>query len=542
MKKMKKMKNEINHNKKIIFIGYILIILCSSHITNGYSSSDYNLTINLEKDEITLQTNDSITVKIYVNDTSNTSQNITLYGDWIGNDNAFNISTSFSKTTGITPFISNITFNLSDSKIGEYIFNIKAENENITQNCSIHVYVIYDYLLNLKTDNKSYKKGDKIVIDGNITTNAPYNKILADNIAISLQHRNWRRFASVSLQNNSYSLSYNISYGDPEGVWNITAKIFDNQGNIFDRIITVNVSMPADVIRYKVLVLSPPEKAVYKRGDTLKISVFVSENDIGVKNATTVCMLPNMERIFLTEIKQGYYQQSYKIQSDSYIGLWHLSIDSVNNSEENTIAGGSNTSIIVKPLKLFINLLEPSLHNYKLGDNIELKINLTYSNNTYVKNAIVTVDIFNKKIELINQDDGRYSINYTIIDEDIGRWIITISASDYHGNNASITQVIQLIEEKQSVIPFMTIFILIFSIIIFTIILLFLRKYFNKQSFKDIHSEIKEIKRLQGEVAINYFRKGSISRKTYDSLMKENTIRLTELNKEISKTKYEDKK
>jgi len=249
-----------------------------------------------------------------------------------------------------------------------------------------------------------------------------------------------------------------------------------------------------------------------------------------------------MERIFLTEVKQGYYQQSYKIQSDSYIGLWHLSIDSVNNSEENTIAGGSNTSIIVKPLKLFINLLEPSLHNYKLGDNIELKINLTYSNNTYVKNAIVTVDIFNKKIELINHDDGRYIINYTIIDEDIGRWIITISASDYHGNNASITQVIQLIEEKQSVIPFMTIFILIFSIIIFTIILLFLRKYFNKQSFKDIHSEIKEIKRLQGEVAINYFRKGSISRKTYDSLMKENTIRLTELNKEISKTKYEDKK
>ena len=113
------------------------------------------------------------------------------------------------------------------------------------------------------------------------------------------------------------------------------------------------------------------------------------------------------------------------------MGLWHLSIESINNSnKENIIAGCSNTSINVKPSKLFISLLEPSLNNYKLGDNIELKINLTYSNNTYVKNAIVTVDIFNKKIELINQYDGRYSINYTVTDDNIGRWVIAISASD----------------------------------------------------------------------------------------------------------------
>jgi len=534
------MKNEIKHRKKIIIIGCILIILSSFHLTNGYSSLDHTFTLNLEKDELTLQTNDSITIKIFVNETSNISKNVTLNGEWIGTNKPKNISTSFSKTTGILPFISNITFCSSKSEIGEYKYIIRAENENITQNCIIRLNVIYDCRLNLKTDNNSYEKGEEININGNIITNSPSGKITVDNITITLQKEKWKRFSTIPIKNNCYNLTYNISYGDPEGIWSITATMFDNQTNILDRTRKVNVSLPSDVIRYKVLLLSPPEQAVYKRGDTFNISVFVSENDIGVKNATTICILPTMERIFLTEIKQGHYQQSYEIQSDSYTGLWHLSFESINDSGDNSIVGGCNTSIYVKSAKLKITLMEPSLNNYRSGEIIEIRVNLSYNNNTFVKNALVIADIFNEKIDLINHENGMYSINYTVTNDDIGRWFMTISASDDHGNNASITHVIQLIEEKQSIIPFTTIFILLFSIISIIIILFLLQKYFSQKNYKDITSEIKEIKRLQNEVAINYFRKGSISRKTYDGLMKEHMIRLSELSNEKSETKNED--
>ena len=66
-------------------------------------------------------------------------------------------------------------------------------------------------------------------------------------------------------------------------------------------------------------------------------------------------------------------------------------------------------------------------------------------------------------------------------------------------------------------------------------------KSYSKQNIKDIKSEIEEIKDLQNEVAINYFKKGSISRKTYDKLMMDHTIRLAKLNKDFSKSKNKDK-
>jgi len=391
--------------------------------------------------------------------------------------------------------------------------------------------------LTIQTDKDNYEKGKQINVSGTILIENQNNSILSDNIMITFEHGSWRRFTTATITgNNTYNISYNISYGDPEGSWNITAFLSDNKMDSIKAYKKINVSIPSDIIRYKVLWLSPPKEVIYKRGDTFNISIYITENEIGVNNASTTCILPSMEEIKLTEIKQGYYQESYTIPLDSVNGYWSLSITSINTSEDPIKAGGSNTSIYVKPATLIIELLEPSLTEYKSGKNMEIKINLTYQNNHIVKNANVISKLQNNEIKLINRGNGIYSANYSITDENLGRNNLIIEASDKYDNNASISLVVQFIKENHSNLPLTSIFIIIFLIIIAIFSIFFFRKRFFYHRHKDIENEIQEIKYLKNEAAINYFKKGSINRNTYDKLMKEHTIQLTELNKKVSKT------
>jgi len=248
-----------------------------------------------------------------------------------------------------------------------------------------------------------------------------------------------------------------------------------------------------------------------------------------------------MDEIKLTELSEGYYQESYTIPLDSVNGYWSLSINSMNTSEGSIFAGGSNNSIYVKPTSLIINLLEPSLTEYNSGKNMEIKINLTYQNNHVVKNAFVIAKLLNNEVKLINRGNGIYSENYSITDEYLGRKNLKIVASDLYDNNASISLIVQFNKESHSNFPFSSIFFIIFVITILIFVIMLFKKRFFYHLHRDIENEIKEIKCLQKEAAINYFMKGSINRNTYDKLMKEHTIRLSELNNEVSKTYHGEK-
>jgi len=395
--------------------------------------------------------------------------------------------------------------------------------------------------LTIQTDKDNYVKGKQINVSGTISIKNQNYSILSDNITITIEHGSWRRFTTTAISNNTYNITYNISYGDPEGSWNITAFLNDNNRDSIKANKKINVSIPSDIMRYKVLWLSPPNEAVYKRGDTFNISIYVTENEIGVNNASTICILPSMDEIKLTELSEGYYQESYTIPLDSVNGYWSLSINSMNTSEGSIFAGGSNNSIYVKPTSLIINLLEPSLTEYNSGKNMEIKINLTYQNNHVVKNAFVIAKLLNNEVKLINRGNGIYSENYSITDEYLGRKNLKIVASDLYDNNASISLIVQFNKESHSNFPFSSIFFIIFVITILIFVIMLFKKRFFYHLHRDIENEIKEIKCLQKEAAINYFMKGSINRNTYDKLMKEHTIRLSELNNEVSKTYHGEK-
>ena len=222
------MRLQKNIEKKSIILGIIIIAICLFPITQGEDSTNSDFSINIETDSLTLETGESST--ILINLTANVSENVTLQGEWIGIQPQ-NISVNISTEIGIPPFLSNITFNTSNSERGNYVYRLTAEGINVDHSSDIKINVTYNHTLELQTDADNYSKGECIHIYGNVTTTPTENDVLSNNLSIILQQENWKRYATTSMQNSSFNYYYNISYGDPEGIWNITVTADDVFGN-----------------------------------------------------------------------------------------------------------------------------------------------------------------------------------------------------------------------------------------------------------------------------------------------------------------------
>ncbi|MCX6666205.1 MAG: hypothetical protein NT038_09160 [Euryarchaeota archaeon] len=384
--------------------------------------------------------------------------------------------------------------------------------------------------LGLQTEYNSYEKGEHIKISGNIT-NISDEMDIPDNIVITLQHEDWMRYIITALQNNSYEYFYNISFGDPEGIWNITVEIDGEPvNNISCK--NVNVSLPSDTVRYKTVWFSPSDEAIYYRGSTFDISVFITEDDVGVTNASTICFLPSMESIELSEIKQGYYSGSYFVPWDAAIGLWSLSVESTTGNGSSLVAGGSNILIEIKPTSLTFDILGPPSDEYVLGEAIELMVHVRYPDGHDVEGAIVAAKIAGENYTLLSQGDGIYSINCTTVMTTVGSQIIEFSASDSSGNNLFVTHIIYLVDNEKSEFPLYQILGFLAVTIIVVIIIYFAKKRLSLLRVKDIENEIEELQLLQNEAAVNYYKKGTITRQTYDIFQKENSQRLAVIKKD----------
>ena len=421
-----------------------------------------------------------------------------------------------------------IGFNKKVKIFGLLIIIICLIQTQIKSNCIAQTSNFSDIILILYTDNENYEKGQCIKIFGNITKISNEVNILNE-MKITLRQGDWARYIKTNLQNNSYEYIYNISFGDPEGIWNVTAEVENNQGQNISCSKNVNVSIPSDIIRYKVVWFSPSNEAIYYRGSTFDISVFITENEIGVSNASTYCVMPSMEKVKLNEIKPGYYMLSYFIPWDSEIGLCCISVECTKEIESSIIAGGSNILIQIQPAALKLKIINDSTDEYVFGEPIQFRIHLMYPDKSNVENATVKLKIGNENLTFNSEGKGLYFIDCTEAIKNIGTYIIEFSASDPYGNSASATQIIYIVNKQTSEFPFYQILTFLLVIIICVLIVIFIKKRFIILRSKDIENEINEIKRLQNETATNYYVKGSISRETYDMLQREYAQRLSEL-------------
>jgi hypothetical protein len=139
-----------------------------------------------------------------------------------------------------------------------------------------------------------------------------------------------------------------------------------------------------------------------------------------------------------------------------------------------------------------------------------------------------------ENLPLMAEGGGVYGATYIIGYGEVGTWNIQISAVDAYGNLSSMaaaSTVIVPLGASSYVIRY-------WPVVLAAILGLVVASAFVAQGrlrtrrLGTIKREKQEIERLRKEVALKYFKNGSISRETYDNLTKEYATKLTSLDKE----------
>ena len=419
-------------------------------------------------------------------------------------------------------FVCGMSANISSPNVhvSAPIFFASASPDNLT--------------LTLTTDKENYQNGQKIQISGTVKSSGG-TPVENGVVAILFSRGEWSRRFGVGIDNGAYAENYIISFGDPDGTWAISVSAVDDNGNIGENYDNIVVSLPPNTIYYTVDFLSPPKNVIQSRGSVVMLSLQVKEAGVLVEGADVSYRSPTNDNVPMTEGAPGTYSATYTLKWDDPTGDWCISAEAKKMVGDNLKAGGSYTIVDVRSAVLQLNLLSPSGRGLGVGEQAEIKVRASYPDGTPVEGATVTLNVpGHENIVLVGEDNGVYKSS-AISFENAGGWLISLTVADASGNSGSKSYVFNIVPPPapSRVIYFLALVGVGLAIGISAVVLTRKKIYFSK--LDAIRAEKKHITRLQTEAARKYFKEGSISRDTYDSLMQEHAKRLAELDKEERK-------
>ena len=496
------------------FLVIVVILICASIsvdiLIESLGETLPSSASSIEEKTLFVVLGEGVVTNLTINMTGETG-NISLEGEWI--DGPAKVECAVEPLQALPPFTAKLTFAPFD-KIGYYLYRVKAEGKNTTAYYDISI-IVTDIGISISTDEENYTKGEEMSISGRITS-VYGSAVKSANLTISCGE--WKRFTTLHVNNGSFVYNYSISFGDPEGMWKVEVSTVDSVGNTVYKDIFVNVSLPENSVRYKVIFLSPPKGAVYQRGATFNVSVLVTSGDTGVTGLLTTCTLPSMEKINLTEIGDGYYRGEIKIPWDAEEGTWYLSVESINT--ENGFAGGSSSYISVKPAPLEIEIIKPASNNIKYAEKVEFEVKVTYLSGEPVTDAVVRASLSDEEINFTNSGNGTYTAVYSP-DRNTNYMLLSITAVDRYNNSGYLSRVFYLSYRSSIPLDIKMIAIILMAMGALGAVFYRTKRTMFAKHLEDVKRELDEIRRLQREAVIKYYREGTISRKTYDMLMQE---------------------
>jgi len=496
------------------FLVIVVILICASIsvdiLIESLGETLPSSASSIEEKTLFVVLGEGVVTNLTINMTGETG-NISLEGEWI--DGPAKVECAIEPLQALPPFTAKLTFAPFD-KIGYYLYRVKAEGKNTTAYYDISI-IVTDIGISISTDEENYTKGEEMSISGRITS-VYGSAVKSANLTISCGE--WKRFTTLHVNNGSFVYNYSISFGDPEGMWKVEVSTVDSVGNTVYKDIFVNVSLPENSVRYKVIFLSPPKGAVYQRGATFNVSVLVMSGDTGVTSLLTTCTLPSMEKINLTEIGDGYYRGEIKIPWDAEEGTWYLSVESINT--ENGFAGGSSSYISVKSAPLEIEILKPASNSIKYAEKVEFEVKVTYLSGEPVTDAVVRASLSDEEINFTNSGNGTYTAVYSP-DRNTNYMLLSITAVDRYNNSGYLSRVFYLSYRSSIPLDIKMIAIILMAMGALGAVFYRTKRTMFAKHLEDVKRELDEIRRLQREAVIKYYREGTISRKTYDMLMQE---------------------
>ena len=424
-----------------------------------------------------------------------------------------------------------------------YRISFIAKDVNQIDEESILINVISGLSINASVHNE-YFKGDEISFSGNVKNIGGTPETGAIVTIRGYKESKIFEVSSITSSNGEFYIPYSLKFSDPEGIWNIEVEAKSRDGFVGKKSYTTQINVPTGINYYSVKFSSPLKDSLFKRGESIPITVQVLDSEMPVEQADVVIYTPQGNSLILKEVSSGIYGGEYLVNSNDPLGDWLLKAEVSKGEGFAKKVGGANLPITIDSTK--INF-KTSLQDIEYTNSrLKFIVESSYSDNSPVKGANIIIKLNNgEEINLLEKKDGIYVGEYFITPEDAGSLNVQISAKDYNGNSGILEKT--LVIRNRSIVGNILAYGLDLALRYWWAIVLFIAlfSYFYRPTFmvkfftnriESLGEKENSLKKMQMETEKNYYKSGSISKEEFNKLNEEYTTRASKMKE--SKSNY----
>lgn len=420
---------------------------------------------------------------------------------------------------------------VSDSFFGNYVTVEKNQEPGIMP-IKINAYFkgisqVLEFNLNVKSElfgqlnlEETYALGGIIELKGLVQKKDAGIKVPLDLNIVSAGKLIYE-ISFESSENGEFDIPYHTSLIDPTGKWTITLSGTDENNNsvYLQKEIEVLTEKKTSFLEIHVL---NELKEKYKRGENLEIIVELLDDGKTVSGAETKLFTPLGETFVLEETAEGQYAAIYKINYKTPLENQVFRITAEKKLEDFSFEGSKDLNILIEKTEPIIKVLSPAEDLYNIGQSIDLRVKVTYSDEEPTVGAEVKALVNKTEVKLLPVAPGIYSASYAIKEEDTGNIKIFFSAKDEF-ENENLSQIrIDVAGSSLSYFLYKNMLLIVaIAAIVAVSASLFGGKFLSKKNIKKLEKEKKEILSLQKDLQKGYFEQNAIPENEYKKLAEE---------------------
>jgi len=388
--------------------------------------------------------------------------------------------------------------------------------------------------LSIATDKENYSLGDNINISGKLLKGT---KPLQQNIDLNIV-ANGKLIIKKQVKpeaDGSFSFSYHTSIVEPDTGWKISAFALDGMGNFGFAEKDLNLAS-SKITDYLTLSLLKEIRGIYKRDEHVDIEVkLMDEKGAVVSGAKVSTVTPLGDILELEEKDAGNYAASMSVARNFPIGMHEMKINA-SKIDANHVYGGSLVfDFNVEGISLNVELLEPVKSSFQLGEDVIFRAKVTYPDNEPLIAPDINAFVNGKKVIMRAVDKGLYVGSYAVDETDVKGIDFSIDVDDSFGNAGSTKITVQV--SGTSFIYYVKKYFnaLILAGIALAIAAAILLVNLNwKVSYQNLTRKQRQvIEKIKG-TQVQYFKEGSIDRRTYDAEMQKYEAELEDTKKALA--------
>lgn len=229
-----------------------------------------------------------------------------------------------------------------------------------------------------------------------------------------------------------FSIGYHTSLLDPDGNWLVSVYGEDEHGNYVRLEKEVELTKPAAIMPLEVDLLSNINE-FYRRGDRMNVVVKAYSDGKIVSDAKAELFWGD-NKTSLQELQTGQYSASVGIPYSTRLGITDFRVVIGTVDQNMAYKGVEDFYTEISKAELAVRIIEPERRSFKVGEEIEMLVEVAYPTDELVTTAGVKALVVEQEIELLPVTKGAFSAKFVPKETDAGSRKIFFGAEDEFGN------------------------------------------------------------------------------------------------------------